>query len=769
LLSAIFRLPILTRRRFLFCSPALFVSLALIAAGSLTRSLTPVTANRGRVDDRLPRLKSASQQLDLLILHGKLVDGSGKKPRTADIGIRGDRIAFVGDARKANATAARTIDATGLIVAPGFIDPHTHTLGDLSDQDRKSNQAYLMQGVTTVITGNDGGSVLNIGETLRKWDEQGIGTNAILLAGHGTIRGRVLGPTDAQPNAAQLEEMKTLVARGMDEGAFGLSTGLYYAPGSYAKTEEVIELAKVAAAKGGVYDTHMRDESSYSIGLLGSIKETIRIGREAKIPVHISHIKALGPEVWGQSKQAIDLIRKARAEGIDASACQYPYTASGTSLQASLIPRWAEVGGRSELLKRIDDPQIRPRLLGEMGANLKRRGGADSLLVTDARDTELVGKKLSEIANARSKSPVETALELIKQGNIGVASFNMNEKDIARFMKQEFMMTCSDGSTGHPRKYGTFPRKLRQYVYTEKLISLPFAIRNSSALTAETFRIPERGLVREGYFADVIVFDEQTVADRATYEQPELFAIGMKYVIVNGKVAVDNGAYTGVLAGRALRKQVQSRGTGAADSPVEINGEPRHHPKFENEFVRIWDVTVPAGDATLWHAHRNDNVVVTLGGASLRIETVGAAPAELRWNFGDVTFGKATYVHRAMNVGTTPFHNLTIELLKAPIRSPAETKLKEPITRAPAFENERVRAYRLTLEPGQSTPMHTHLFAGLAVAITAGEIEVITEGKTKPDRLKLPLGDVRWRSGTVTHSIKNVGKTRFEAVDIELK
>jgi N-acyl-D-aspartate/D-glutamate deacylase len=500
-----------------------------------------------------------SQQFDLLILHGKLLDGSGGKPRKADVGIRGDRIAFIGDARKENVTAARTFDATGLVIAPGFIDAHTHTLGDLSDPNKKSNEAYLMQGVTTVVTGNDGGSVLNIGETLRKWNEQGIGTNAILLAGHGTIRGRILGPTDAQPNAAQLEEMKQLLARGMDEGAFGLSTGLYYAPGSYAKTEEVIELAKVAAAKGGVYDTHMRDESSYSIGLLGSIRETIRIGREAKIPVHISHIKALGPEVWGQSKQAIDLIKRARAEGIDASACQYPYDASGTSLQASLVPRWAEVGGRSELLARAANPEVRPRLLAEMEANLKKRGGAETLLVTDSRDLSLIGKRLSEIAKEMNQPPVAAALELIKQGSVGVASFNMNAKDIARFMKQKFIMTCSDGSTGHPRKYGTFPRKLREYVYTEKLISLPFAVLNSSALTAETFRIPERGLIRLGYFADVIVFDEKTVADRATYERPELFSVGMKFVIVNGKVAVENGAYTGVLAGRALRKQVQVR------------------------------------------------------------------------------------------------------------------------------------------------------------------------------------------------------------------
>jgi N-acyl-D-amino-acid deacylase len=498
---------------------------------------------------------ATDQPLDLLILHGKLVDGSGGRARRADIGIRGDRIVFVGNAGKQNLTATRAIDATGLVVAPGFIDPHTHTLADLTNNDRKSNLPYLMQGVTTVFTGNDGGSVLNVGDRLRQWEQQGIGTNAALFAGHGTIRGRVLGATDAQPNAAQLEEMKELLAKAMDEGAFGLSTGLYYAPGSYARTEEVIELAKVAAAKGGVYDTHMRDESSYSIGLLGSIKETIRIGREARIPVHISHIKALGPEVWGQSKQAIELIKQARAEGVDAAGCQYPYDASGTSLQASLIPRWAEVGGRSELLKRIDNPEIRPRLIADMQDNLKHRGGAESLLITAARDRTVIGKRLSELANEKRLSPVETALELIKQESYGVASFNMNEKDIDRFMTQKFIMTCSDGSEGHPRKYGTFPRKLREYVYRRRLISLRFFIRNSSALVAEWFRIPERGLVRENYFADLIIFDEKTVADQATYEQPELLSVGMKFVIVNGRVAVDEGKYNGVLAGRALRKQ----------------------------------------------------------------------------------------------------------------------------------------------------------------------------------------------------------------------
>jgi len=500
--------------------------------------------------------RAQPNQLDLLILHGKLVDGSGDKPRMRDVGIRGDRIVFVGDSRKAQLQAIRTLDATGLIVAPGFIDPHTHTLADLSNDKRKSNEAYLMQGVTTVITGNDGSSALDVGETLRRWEAQGIGTNAILLAGFGTIRTKVLGPTDAQPTAAQLEEMKRYVTRAMDDGAFGMSTGLYYAPQSYAKTEEVIELAKVAAAKGGVYDTHMRSESSAGIGLLGAIEETIRIGREASIPVHISHIKALGPDSWNQSKKAIELIKHARAAGIAASACQYPYTASGTSLEASLVPRWAEIGGRPELLKRIDDPQIRPKLITEMQDNLRGRGGAESLLIVDARDRQIVGKRLNQIAQELNETPVEAALNIIKNvGGAGVASFNMNEKDIRRFMKEKFVMTCSDGSTGHPRKFGTFPKKLHEYVFETKLISLPFAVRNSTALTAQTFRIPERGLVRDGYFADVIVFEPKTVSDRSTYEQPELLAVGMKYVIVNGKIAVDDGTYTGVLAGRALRKR----------------------------------------------------------------------------------------------------------------------------------------------------------------------------------------------------------------------
>jgi N-acyl-D-aspartate/D-glutamate deacylase len=411
-----------------------------------------------------------------------------------------------------------------------------------------------MQGVTTVFTGNDGQGPLQTGATLAKWEKQGIGTNAGVYIGQGTVRREVMGMSDRAPSAAQISQMRALVDRGVREGALGMSTGLYYAPGSYATTEEVIELAKAAAQNGGFYDSHLRDEDSYTIGLLGAIREAIRIAREAHIEVHISHIKALGPQVWGQSTQAIALIREARAEGLNVTADQYPYEASGSSVTASLVPRWAEVDGDSALIARIDDPSVRPRLMAEMETNLKRRGGAESLLIISGRDKSYLGKRLSLIAAEKHESPIEAALEIIKGGGAGVASFNMNESDIENFMKQDFVMTGSDGSEGHPRKYGTFSRKIRVYVNEKKIITLPYAVHSSSGLTAETFHLKDRGFPRAGYFADVIVFDPASVAERATYEQPAILAAGMKYVFVNGKLAVDNGKYTGALAGKAIRK-----------------------------------------------------------------------------------------------------------------------------------------------------------------------------------------------------------------------
>ncbi len=492
-----------------------------------------------------------AQDLDILIRNGSVLDGSGSAERKVDVGISGDRIVLIGSG--AGKHAKREIDAKGLVVAPGFIDPHTHTLEDLSNPGRHRNDAYLMQGVTTVITGNDGEGPVQTAATLDKWQRQGIGTNAALLVGEGAIRREAMGMSDAAPTDPQMDLMKRLVERAMQQGAIGMSTGLYYSPGSFATTEEIIALAKIAAAQGGIYDTHMRDESSYSIGLIGSVQETIRIGREAGIPVHISHIKALGKDVWGKSSQVISIVREARAQGVKVTASQYPYIASGTSVTASLVPRWAEAGGSAELLKRIDDPGVRPRLIADMTRNLDRRGGPETLLITSSKDKQIVGKTLDQIAKERRESPIDAALTIVKAGGAGVASFNMREDDVKNFMREDWVMTCSDGSTGHPRKYGTFPRKLRKYVFDEHVITLPFAIRSSTSLTAETFGLKERGLLRAGYFADVVAFDPQTIRDLATFEKPEILSTGVRYLVVNGKLAVDDGQLTDVLAGQVLR------------------------------------------------------------------------------------------------------------------------------------------------------------------------------------------------------------------------
>ncbi len=501
-------------------------------------------------------LAQQPSRADILIVGGTLVDGTGMPARQADVAITGDRITFVGDARAARIAAARRIDARGLIVAPGFIDPHTHTYGDLeSDRvDRRTNAAYLMQGVTTVVTGNDGGGPVDVAAHLAGWESRGIGTNGALFVGFGTIRESVLGMRSSAPDASQLDAMRAMVAKGMEGGAIGLSTGLYYAPQSYSTTEEVIELAKEAARRRGIFDSHMRDESSYTVGLMGAVREVLRIGREAQLPVHIAHIKALGVDVWGESDSVIALIDSARASAMEVTADQYPYTASGTSVSASLLPRWAEAGGRDSLRARIRNPEVRDHLVADMTDNMRRRGGANSLLITGASDRSIVGKTLDEIAKARNADPILTAMEIIMAGGAGVASFNMNENDIANFMRQPWVMTGSDGSDGHPRKYGTYPRKLREYVFGKHVLTLEQMVQRSSYDVAKALRLGLRGSVVPGWYADVIVMDTARVAERATYEEPQKLAEGMQYVFVNGKLAVSEGKVTGVLAGRGVRR-----------------------------------------------------------------------------------------------------------------------------------------------------------------------------------------------------------------------
>ena len=483
----------------------------------------------------------------------------GLAPARALIGIRGDRIVLVAPASGALPPARRTLDATGLVVAPGFIDPHTHTFEDLSSPARRRQDDYLFQGVTTVLTGNDGAGPTSIGRSLAAWRAGGIGTNAALYVGHGTVRGAVLGMADRAPTGAELGRMRELVRRAMAEGALGLSTGLYYAPGSYGTTEEVIELAKVAAAAGGIYDSHIRDESSYTVGLLGAVDEALRIGREARIPVHIAHVKALGRDVWGYADSIIARVARARAAGQVVTADQYPYNASGTSVGAALLPRWAEAGGRDSLAARLRLESTRETIVAAMLDNLRRRGGAAALLITGAKDRSVVGKTLDAIARERGRDSITAAIELIQAGDASVASFNMQESDIERLMAADFVVTGSDGSSGHPRKFGTFPRKFSKYVLERHVIGFARAVQASSSQTADLLGLDHRGRLAPGYYADVIAFDSAAFRDRATYESPDQLAVGMRYVVVNGQVAVDGGKATAVLAGRPLTRARRSK------------------------------------------------------------------------------------------------------------------------------------------------------------------------------------------------------------------
>jgi N-acyl-D-aspartate/D-glutamate deacylase len=371
----------------------------------------------------------------------------------------------------------------------------------------------------------------------------------------------VLGQDARAPSAAELAKMKALVANGMCDGALGLSTGLFYAPQSFAKTDEVIAVAREAATRGGLYDTHQRDESSYSIGLLASVEEAIEIGKQAGMPVHFAHLKALGVDVHGQAGAMIAAIDAARAAGIDVTADQYPWLASGSSLDASLLPRWAVDGGGAALLKRLDDPATLARIRDEMQDNLRRRGGAGALLLI-AQDFPWTGKTLAEVAEAWKLDPRDAALRIIRQsieakggeerGGASVASFNMAQADVDLLMQQPWMVTASDGSDGHPRMFATFPEKYLRYVRERQVIDLANFIRQSTGRTADIYKIDQRGYLRAGYFADVLLFDPDLYAPRADYMHPRELSVGVRKLFVNGVLAVDEGRATAAAAGRAL-------------------------------------------------------------------------------------------------------------------------------------------------------------------------------------------------------------------------
>lgn len=516
-----------------------------IAAGALAVALLLAAC----VDRAPARAGTPPQTVDLLIRGGTVYTGDGA-PFTGDVAISGDRIVAVGPSGSP-VRAARVIDARGMVVAPGFIDPHTHMGDDLTSEDphRRLIEPFLMQGVTTAFIGNDGGGPVDVVPVLASAASRPVGINYATYTGFGSIREKVIGEARRAPTARELDEERALVRTAMCQGAIGLSTGLFYAPQSFSKTDEVVALAREAAARGGVYDTHMRDESDYTVGLAAAVDEVLTIGREADIPVHISHIKALGVDVQGMAPAIIAKIDAARAAGVNVTAAQYPYSASGTSLVASLVPLWAQDGGRTAMLARFDDAAQRARLIAGMTENLHRRGGADKLLIVEGK---YKGQRLDAVAGALHEPAVEAAMDVIRIADPATISFNMAESDIEDFMKQPWVMTDSDASTAHPRVYGSFARKYAYYVKQRHVLDLAQFIRRSSTEAADWFGLAGRGHLRAGAFADVVVFDPATYAARATYQNPDRDAAGVQWVVVNGRIAVDHGALTGVAAGRAL-------------------------------------------------------------------------------------------------------------------------------------------------------------------------------------------------------------------------
>lgn len=503
----------------------------------------------------------AGEPVDLLIRGGRLLDGTGTPWRRADVAVTGDRIVAVGHLR--GLEAARTLDATGRYVAPGFIDPHSHAAEGLARDELSDARPLLAQGVTTVIVNPDGGGPVDLVAQREALLEDGLGVNVALLIGHGSVRDSVIGMEDRPPTDDELGRMRALVRQGMEAGAFGLSSGLFYAPGSYAGTAEVVALAREAALFGGVYTSHVRDEADYTVGVVGAVDEVIRVAEEAGLPGVITHVKVLGPRVWGLSDTVVRHVERARDRGVEVWADQYPYAASSVKLGSALLPRWAQEGGDDALARRLSESADRQRIEAAVAENLERRGGAGRLLIRRHEpDPSLEGRTLEEIARAWSVDPVEATLRIERAGGASVVSFNMTDDDVARFMRQPWTMTSSDGGLTapgegipHPRSYGTFPRKLRKYALEEGVLDLGEAVRSMTWLPATVFRIPDRGIVRPGARADLVVFDPDRLDDSADFEEPRRLAEGIETVLVNGHVTVMDGRFTGEKAGRVLERR----------------------------------------------------------------------------------------------------------------------------------------------------------------------------------------------------------------------
>jgi N-acyl-D-aspartate/D-glutamate deacylase len=516
-----------------------------------------------RVDAEAP-----APPYDLLITNARIVDGSGNPWFRGDVAIKDGRVARIG--RIEAETATRTIDARGQIVAPGFIDVHTH-VESIYSQPAAEN--FVRMGVTTLVTGNCGTSTTNVAEFLGRIKEKPLAVNLATLIAHGSVRRRVMGLGDRPPTPEEQTQMEKLVEQGMKDGAVGLSTGLIYVPGTYAKTDEIVSLARVAAKYGGLYATHMRNEGDK---VADAIRESIQIGEQAGLPVEISHFKISNKKLWGQSPMTLGLVREARARGLVVTVDQYAYTASSTSLE-SRLPSWLRAGGLDEAKKRLADKATRERAISDTKDALKRSGFKDysfAVVASYGPDKSFNGKSIAEITKqVRKKSDVtsqiEQMLEMYEAGGAGMIYHGMGEDDVRRIMQEPFTMIASDSgvreiddSVPHPRGYGNNARVLGRYVRELKLISLEDAIRKMTSLPAQTFGFRDRGLIREGFAADIVIFDENTIVDQSTFDKPHQYPLGISYVLVNGQVVLANNQMTETRPGIALfgpgsRKEAQ--------------------------------------------------------------------------------------------------------------------------------------------------------------------------------------------------------------------
>ena len=503
----------------------------------------------------------SNADFDIVIRNGTIVDGSGDEAYKRDIGIINDQIIKIGDL--SNHSSRITIDATNLIVSPGFIDSHTHAIRGIFDVP--TAESSLLQGITTLTDGNDGTSPYPIDEHYQKIEHTKISPNWAVFVGQGTIRQEVMGLENRDPTDSELSKMEMLIKEAMEDGALGISTGLFYVPGSFSSTSEVISLSKIASSYGGIYISHMREEA---VDILKSVNETINIGIEAKIPVQITHHKIIGKDNWGLSYETLKLVDNAIAEGVKVSIDQYPYTASQTSIRA-LIPQWAQAGGRNNLLARIDDPKTRQLIIdGIIERILFDRGGGhpkNIFISKSSWDTSMEGKNLAELCIERNlePSPYNAAIvvfEIIKGGGATAVYHAINSDDVDRIMQHPMTSIASDGpitlfnvGSPHPRTYGTYARVLGRYVRDRNILSLEEAIRKMTSLPAQILSINKRGLLREGYYADITIFDPETIIDKATFEDPHQYAIGINTVLVNGVIVVENGLHNGNRPGRVLR------------------------------------------------------------------------------------------------------------------------------------------------------------------------------------------------------------------------